>query len=68
VLNAAEASNEGEWQADSLTLDAQNLINRGHIQGDQSLTLTLANGDVDNKGTLWSKRADIAARTLTNAG
>ncbi|MFJ5359588.1 hemagglutinin repeat-containing protein [Pectobacterium sp. CHL-2024] len=68
VLNAAEASNDGEWQADSLTLDAQNLINRGHLQGDQSLKLTLANGDVDNKGTLWSKYADIAARTLTNAG
>ncbi|WP_276203196.1 hemagglutinin repeat-containing protein [Pectobacterium brasiliense] len=68
VLNAAEASNEGEWQADSLTLDAQQLTNTGHIQGDQSLTLTLANGDVDNKGTLWSKYADIAARTLTNAG
>ncbi|MFJ5400883.1 hemagglutinin repeat-containing protein, partial [Pectobacterium sp. CHL-2024] len=66
VLNAAEASNEGEWQADSLTLDAQQLTNTGHIQGDQSLTLT--NGDVDNKGTLWSKYADIAARTLTNAG
>ncbi|WP_308415794.1 hemagglutinin repeat-containing protein [Pectobacterium brasiliense] len=68
VLNAAEASNEGEWQADSLTLEAQQLINRGHIQGDQLLKLTLANGDVDNKGTLWSKYADIAARTLTNAG
>ncbi|MDY4326201.1 hemagglutinin repeat-containing protein, partial [Pectobacterium brasiliense] len=68
VLNAAEASNEGEWQADSLTLDAQQLTNTGHIQGDQSLTLTLANGDVDNKGTLWSKNATIAARTLTNAG
>ncbi|MFJ5501009.1 hemagglutinin repeat-containing protein, partial [Pectobacterium sp. CHL-2024] len=68
VLNAAEASNEGEWQADSLTLDAQTLNNRGHIQGDQSLTLTLANGDVDNKGTLWSKLATIAARTLTNVG
>ncbi|MBN3172565.1 hemagglutinin repeat-containing protein [Pectobacterium brasiliense] len=68
VLNAAEASNEGEWQADGLTLDAQQLTNTGHIQGDQSLTLTLANGDVDNKGTLWSKYADIAARTLTNAG
>ncbi|WP_165572479.1 hemagglutinin repeat-containing protein [Pectobacterium brasiliense] len=68
VLHAASADNDGEWQADSLTLDAQTLINRGHIQGDQSLTLTLANGDVDNKGTLWSKRADIAARTLTNAG
>ncbi|RJL50290.1 hemagglutinin repeat-containing protein, partial [Pectobacterium carotovorum] len=66
VLNATEASNDGEWQADSLTLDAQQLTNTGHIQGDQSLTL--ANGDVDNKGTLWSKRADIAARTLTNAG
>ncbi|MBN3145684.1 hemagglutinin repeat-containing protein [Pectobacterium brasiliense] len=66
VLNAAEASNEGEWQADSLTLDAQQLTNTGHIQGEQSLTLT--NGDVDNKGTLWSKYADIAARTLTNAG
>ncbi|GLY63166.1 hypothetical protein Pcaca05_40230 [Pectobacterium carotovorum subsp. carotovorum] len=68
VLNAAEASNDGEWQADSLTLDAQTLNNRGHIQGDQSLTLTLANGDVDNKGTLWSKLATIAARTLTNTG
>ncbi|MFJ5456156.1 hemagglutinin repeat-containing protein [Pectobacterium sp. CHL-2024] len=68
VLNAAEASNEGEWQADNLTLDAQQLTNTGHIQGDQSLTLTLANGDVTNQGTLWSKNADIAARTLTNAG
>ncbi|WP_275898960.1 hemagglutinin repeat-containing protein [Pectobacterium brasiliense] len=68
VLNAAEASNDGEWQADSLTLDAQQLTNTGHIQGDQSLRMTLTNGDVDNKGTLWSKYADIAARTLTNAG
>ncbi|WP_326489415.1 hemagglutinin repeat-containing protein [Pectobacterium versatile] len=68
VLNAAEASNEGEWQADSLTLDAQNLNNRGHIQGDKSLTMTLANGDVTNQGTLWSKLATVAARTLTNEG
>ncbi|MEQ9866556.1 beta strand repeat-containing protein, partial [Pectobacterium aroidearum] len=68
VLNAAEASNDGEWQADSLTLEAQTLNNRGHIQSDTSLTVTLENGDVDNQGTLWSKRADIAARTLTNAG
>ncbi|MFJ5378905.1 hemagglutinin repeat-containing protein, partial [Pectobacterium sp. CHL-2024] len=68
VLRAAEASNDGEWQADSLTLDAQNLINRGHLQGDQSLKLILANGDVTNQGTLWSKLATIAARTLTNAG
>ncbi|MEQ9891957.1 hemagglutinin repeat-containing protein [Pectobacterium aroidearum] len=68
VLNAAEASNEGEWQADSLTLDAQSLINRGHIQGDQSLKMTQANGDVTNQGTLWSKLATIAARTLTNEG
>ncbi|RRO17417.1 hemagglutinin repeat-containing protein, partial [Pectobacterium aquaticum] len=68
VLNASEASNEGEWQADSLTLDAQNLNNRGHIQGDKSLKLTLANGDVTNQGTLWSKLATVAARTLTNEG
>ncbi|WP_326489425.1 hemagglutinin repeat-containing protein, partial [Pectobacterium versatile] len=68
VLNAAEASNEGEWQADSLTLDAQNLNNRGHIQGDKSLKMTLANGDVTNQGTLWSKLATVAARTLTNEG
>ncbi|MGR6772230.1 hemagglutinin repeat-containing protein [Pectobacterium brasiliense] len=68
VVRAASADNDGEWQADSLTLDAQQLTNTGHIQGNQSLTLTLANGDVDNKGTLWSKYADIAARTLTNAG
>ncbi|MEI7409519.1 hemagglutinin repeat-containing protein [Pectobacterium aroidearum] len=68
VLNAAEASNDGEWQADRLTLEAQTLLNRGHIQGDTSLKATLANGDVTNQGTLWSTRADIAARTLTNAG
>ncbi|WP_411910345.1 hemagglutinin repeat-containing protein, partial [Pectobacterium versatile] len=68
VLNAAEASNEGEWQADSLTLDAQNLTNVGHIQGDKSLKMTLANGDVTNQGTLWSKLGTIAARTLTNEG
>ncbi|WP_275899387.1 hemagglutinin repeat-containing protein [Pectobacterium polaris] len=68
VLNAAEASNEGEWQADRLTLDAQQLTNTGHIQGDKSLTMTLANGDLNNQGTLWSKLATIAAGTLTNAG
>ncbi|WP_289781086.1 hemagglutinin repeat-containing protein [Pectobacterium versatile] len=68
VLNAAEASNEGEWQADSLTLDAQQLTNVGHIQGDKSLKVTLANGDVTNQGTLWSKLATVAARTLTNDG
>ena len=68
VLNAAEVSNEGEWQADSLTLDAQQLTNVGHIQGDKSLKMTLANGDVTNQGTLWSKLATIAARTLTNEG
>ncbi|POD95168.1 hypothetical protein BV925_03500 [Pectobacterium odoriferum] len=68
VLNAAEVSNEGEWQADSLTLDAQQLTNVGHIQGDKSLKMTLANGELHNKGTLWSKLATIAARTLTNEG
>ncbi|MEI7175143.1 hemagglutinin repeat-containing protein [Pectobacterium carotovorum] len=68
VLSAAEASNEGEWQADSLTLDAQNLTNVGHIQGDKSLKATLANGELHNKGTLWSKLATVAARTLTNEG
>ncbi|MEI7336143.1 hemagglutinin repeat-containing protein [Pectobacterium carotovorum] len=68
VLNAAEASNEGEWQADRLTLDAQQLTNVGHIQGDKSLKMTLANGDVTNQGTLWSKLATVAARTLTNEG
>ncbi|MFJ5316435.1 hemagglutinin repeat-containing protein [Pectobacterium versatile] len=68
VLNAANAENDGEWQADSLTLDAQQLTNVGHIQGDKSLKMTLANGDVTNQGTLWSKLATIAARTLTNEG
>ncbi|MEI7219648.1 hemagglutinin repeat-containing protein [Pectobacterium carotovorum] len=68
VLNAAEASNEGEWQADSLTLDAQQLTNVGHIQGDKTLKVTLANGELHNKGTLWSKLATVAARTLTNEG
>ncbi|WP_254592624.1 hemagglutinin repeat-containing protein [Pectobacterium polaris] len=68
VLNAAEASNEGEWQADRLTLDARQLTNTGHIQGDTSLTMTLANGELNNQGTLWSKLATVAARSLTNAG
>ncbi|UYA60535.1 Putative large exoprotein involved in heme utilization or adhesion of ShlA/HecA/FhaA family [Pectobacterium sp. F1-1] len=68
VLNAGDASNEGEWQADSLALDAQQLTNAGHIQGDTSLKLTLANGDVTNQGTLWSTLATVAARTLTNDG
>ncbi|WP_317615886.1 hemagglutinin repeat-containing protein [Pectobacterium peruviense] len=68
VLQATNVENDGEWQADNLTLDAQNLINRGHIQGDKSLKATLVNGDVDNKGTLWSENATLAARTLTNEG
>ncbi|UYA60266.1 Putative large exoprotein involved in heme utilization or adhesion of ShlA/HecA/FhaA family [Pectobacterium sp. F1-1] len=68
VLKAVEAVNDGEWQADSLTLDAQHLTNAGHIQGDKSLTMTLANGDVTNQGTLWSTLATVAARTLTNDG
>ncbi|MEQ9843263.1 hemagglutinin repeat-containing protein [Pectobacterium brasiliense] len=68
VLHAATAENDGEWQADRLTLDAQNLNNRGHIQGDTSLTMMLASGDLHNQGTLWSDNADITARTLTNDG
>ncbi|WP_254592960.1 hemagglutinin repeat-containing protein [Pectobacterium polaris] len=68
VLHAATAENDGEWQADRLTLDAQQLTNTGHIQGDKSLQMTLANGDLNNQGTLWSKLATVAARSLTNAG
>ncbi|WP_072034242.1 hemagglutinin repeat-containing protein [Pectobacterium fontis] len=68
VLKAADAVNEGEWQTDSLMLEADTLTNTGHIQGDTSLKATLANGELHNQGTLWSDNADITAQALTNAG
>ncbi|TAI80140.1 hypothetical protein, partial [Pectobacterium versatile] len=41
VLRAATAANDGNAQADRLTFEAQQLTNRGRIQGDNGLAIAL---------------------------
>ncbi|TAI80132.1 hypothetical protein, partial [Pectobacterium versatile] len=41
VLRAASVTNDGDAQADRLTFDAQQLTNRGRIQGDHGIAIAL---------------------------
>ncbi|MFP9484158.1 autotransporter outer membrane beta-barrel domain-containing protein, partial [Pectobacterium brasiliense] len=58
VLRAASVINDGEAQADRLTFEAQQLTNRGRMQGDNGLAVTLDRTNpasvLTNQGTLLS--------------
>ncbi|MFE8049743.1 hemagglutinin repeat-containing protein [Brenneria goodwinii] len=58
VFNAADAVNDGDWQAQYLSLTADNFTNGGRVQGDKGLAVTLdpsgSNGIFTNQGVLIS--------------
>ncbi|MEI7369014.1 hemagglutinin repeat-containing protein [Pectobacterium sp. 1950-15] len=73
VLRAANVTNDGDWQADRLTVDAQQLTNRGRIQGDHGLAITLDRANsasrLTNQGTLLSGGDGwLSASLLDNQG
>ncbi|MBA5601510.1 hemagglutinin repeat-containing protein [Pectobacterium aroidearum] len=58
VLRAASVTNDGDAQADRLTFEAQQLTNRGRMQGDNGLAIMLDRTNpasrLTNQGTLLS--------------
>ncbi|MDG0807946.1 hypothetical protein PO856_002184, partial [Pectobacterium brasiliense] len=73
VLRAASVINDGDAQADRLTFDAQQLTNRGRMQGDNGLAVTLDRTNpasrLTNQGTLLSGGDSwLSASQLDNQG
>ncbi|WP_419720897.1 hemagglutinin repeat-containing protein, partial [Pectobacterium carotovorum] len=73
VLRAATAANDGDVQADRLTFDAQQLTNRGRMQGDHGLAIALDRANpasrLTNQGTLLSGGDSwLSASLLDNQG
>ncbi|WP_326489999.1 hemagglutinin repeat-containing protein, partial [Pectobacterium versatile] len=73
VLRAASVTNDGDVQADRLTFDAQQLTNRGRIQGDHGLAIALDRTNpasrLTNQGTLLSGGDSwLSASLLDNQG
>lgn len=67
TLNGTTLTNEGQIAANDLQLAGNSLQNTGLIQGDEALTLRLA--ETTNSGTLQSGGAlDLRGNTLTNSG
>ncbi|MCA6962735.1 hemagglutinin repeat-containing protein [Pectobacterium odoriferum] len=73
ALRAASMTNDGDAQADRLTFDAQQLTNRGRMQGDKGLTIALDRANpvslLTNQGTLLSGGdTQLSASLLDNQG
>ncbi|MCL6399642.1 hemolysin BL-binding protein, partial [Pectobacterium carotovorum subsp. carotovorum] len=73
VLRAATAANDGDVQADRLTFEAQQLTNRGRMQGDHGLAIALDRANpasrLTNQGTLLSGGDSwLSASLLDNQG
>lgn len=73
VLNAADAVNDGDWQAQYLSLAADNFTNGGRVQGDKGLAVTLdpsgSNGIFTNQGVLISGGdSQLSVGRLDNRG
>lgn len=73
AFNAAQAVNQGEWQANALVLQGNHLINTGRIQGDQGIAVTLNtavfSSNFLNQGTLVSgSDSQINANAIENSG
>ncbi|MEI7308025.1 hemagglutinin repeat-containing protein [Pectobacterium carotovorum] len=72
-MRAATAANDGDVQADRLTFDAQQLTNRGRMQGDHGLAIALDRANpasrLTNQGTLLSGGDSwLSASLLDNQG
>ncbi|WP_050569448.1 filamentous hemagglutinin N-terminal domain-containing protein [Dickeya poaceiphila] len=70
VLTAASVDNDGDWQAGSLLLTADQLRNGGRIQSDGALTVALSpSGQLSNSGTLAANgEATLSPGVLDNRG
>ncbi|QTF08459.1 filamentous hemagglutinin N-terminal domain-containing protein [Brenneria izadpanahii] len=73
VFNAANVANLGDWQAQNLSLAADNFTNGGRVQGDKGLSVTLApsgsTGVLSNQGMLISGGDSLfSARQFNNWG
>ncbi|MBL0868888.1 hemolysin BL-binding protein, partial [Pectobacterium carotovorum] len=73
VLRAASVTNDGDAQADRLTFEAQQLTNRGRMQGDHGLAIALdranPSSQLTNQGTLLSGGDSwLSASLLDNQG
>ncbi|MFE8149890.1 hemagglutinin repeat-containing protein [Brenneria goodwinii] len=73
VFNAADAVNDGDWQAQYLSLAADNFTNGGRVQGDKGLAVTLdpsgSNGIFTNQGVLISGGdSQLSVGRLDNRG
>ncbi|WP_226893128.1 hemagglutinin repeat-containing protein, partial [Pectobacterium aquaticum] len=73
VLRAASVTNDGDVQADRLTFEAQQLTNRGRMQGDHGLAIALDRANpasrLTNQGTLLSGGDSwLSASLLDNQG
>ncbi len=68
TLNAADASNDGSWQAQQLELNADSFTNTGSVNGIAALTGSVT-GLLDNRGALNSQgAAGLQAGSLRNSG
>ncbi|MCW2485262.1 hemagglutinin repeat-containing protein [Candidatus Symbiopectobacterium sp. NZEC127] len=73
TFNAARAVNQGEWQANALVLQGNQLINTGRIQGDHGISVVLnattSPSKLLNQGTLVSGGdSRISASAIENSG
>ncbi|MEI7386840.1 hypothetical protein WCU57_22270, partial [Pectobacterium versatile] len=70
TLTADQVENHGQWQAGDITLQANDLTNRGQIFGLNALSLTAANGLTNQQnGKLLSQGiAVLRAATAANDG
>ncbi|MCW2483945.1 hypothetical protein, partial [Candidatus Symbiopectobacterium sp. NZEC135] len=73
TFNAARSVNQGEWQANALVLQGNQLINTGRIQGDHGISVALnattSPSKLLNQGTLVSGGdSQISANAIENSG
>ena len=70
ILQAASLNNQGEWSADNLTLEGENLINGGAVTGVSQLAATLGDTlQVQQSGALLSGgTSSLHAASIANSG
>lgn len=70
ILQAASLNNQGQWSADNLTVEGENLINGGAVTGVSQLAVTLGDTlQVQQSGALLSGgTSSLHAASIANSG
>ena len=70
ILQAASLNNQGQWSADNLTVEGENLINGGAVTGVSQLAATLGDTlQVQQRGALLSGgTSSLHAASIANSG